>query len=99
MIRIFIAVLLYLIGLFTQAQEPSEQKAEQMVEVSITADNMLSHNQDYKNAAYGYLYVSPENFGHETNFRADKTEAKKDDTAVAFDPIYMPPEAWKSNHN
>ena len=94
MIRIFIAVLLYLIGLFTEAQEPSEQKAEQMVETAITADNMVSHNQDYKNAAYGYRYVSPKNFGHETNFRADKTEAKKHDTAVTFDPVYMPKEAW-----
>ncbi len=99
MIRIFIAVLLYLIGLFTQAQERSEQKDEQIIEAKSTENNVLIHKQDNKDAAYGTLYVSEEIFSIKTDFQDDKIQVEKDGLVVAFDPIIKPLEAGQPIHN
>lgn len=99
MIRIFIAALLYLIGLFTQTQDPSKQEVEQIIETKFTEENAVSHAQDNKDSAYASLYISTENFGTKTDFRADKIKAEKDCPAAPLETIGMPLEALQPVHN
>ncbi|MEL4455159.1 hypothetical protein [Lutimonas vermicola] len=62
------AVLLYLIGFFTQAQEPSEQEDEQITETS-TENNIENLKRDTNDAAYEVLYFLEEDFSIKTDFK------------------------------
>ncbi len=93
MIRIFITAVLYLISLFTQAQENSKQGFQQSIEPAVTINSNVNYLMDSKETVYFPLYVS------EKEYTISCYHDKNDNAKMDFDINGMPLEVYGFTYN
>ena len=85
MIRILITALIYLIGLFTQAQEPSQPELEQSIVPKSTMNTNVSDIKDGKGTVYVSFYVVEEDLVNKAYFQAKNLKEESNGVTMAFE--------------
>ena len=85
MIRIFITALIYLIGLFTQAQEPSQPDLEQSIATKSTMNAIVSNIKDSKASVDATFYIVEADFVNRTYFQTKHIKGDENRLTMAFE--------------